>query len=116
MEAVGSVSSRDLISQTGVVRYGRDARHFDSNLQSKFISWWGAAVESWRRSSKLPARVCRSVNAPQSRQQRVRLSRNQSRIMRSERMSTLSEQDHLNPRDPRYYAPRWLREKSRSHP
>lgn len=31
-------------------------------------------------------------------------------------MSTLSEQDHLNPRDPRYYAPRWLREKSGSHP
>jgi len=29
-------------------------------------------------------------------------------------MSTLSEQDHLNPRDPRYYAPRWLREKSGS--
>ncbi len=27
-------------------------------------------------------------------------------------MSALSEQDHLNPRDPRYYAPRWLREKS----
>jgi hypothetical protein len=30
--------------------------------------------------------------------------------------STLSEQDHLNPRDPRYYAPRWLREKSGSLP
>jgi hypothetical protein len=27
-------------------------------------------------------------------------------------MSTLSEQDHLNPRDPRYYAPRWLRERA----
>lgn len=31
-------------------------------------------------------------------------------------MSTLSEQDHLNPRDPRYYAPRWLREKAGSSP
>jgi hypothetical protein len=31
-------------------------------------------------------------------------------------MSTPSEQDHLNPRDPRYYAPRWLREKSGSRP
>jgi hypothetical protein len=31
-------------------------------------------------------------------------------------MSTLSEQEHLNPRDPRYYAPRWLREKSGSRP
>lgn len=31
-------------------------------------------------------------------------------------MSALSEQDHLNPRDPRYYAPRWLREKSGSRP
>ncbi len=29
-------------------------------------------------------------------------------------MSALSEQDHLSPRDPRYYAPRWLREKSGS--
>ena len=31
-------------------------------------------------------------------------------------MSTLSEQDHLNPRDPRYYAPRWLRQKAGSRP
>ena len=32
-------------------------------------------------------------------------------------MSALSdEQDHLNPRDPRYYAPRWLREKAGSRP
>lgn len=31
-------------------------------------------------------------------------------------MSTLSEQDHLNPRDPRYYAPKWLREKAGSSP
>jgi hypothetical protein len=29
-------------------------------------------------------------------------------------MSSLSEQDHLNPNDPRYYAPRWLRERSAS--
>ena len=29
-------------------------------------------------------------------------------------MSTVSEQDHLNPRDPLYYAPRWLRERSAS--
>jgi hypothetical protein len=27
-------------------------------------------------------------------------------------MSSLSEQDHLNPNDPAYYAPRWLRERS----
>jgi hypothetical protein len=27
-------------------------------------------------------------------------------------MSTYSEQDHLNPNDPTYYAPRWLRERS----
>ena len=26
-------------------------------------------------------------------------------------MSSLSEQDHLNPNDPKYYAPRWLRER-----
>jgi hypothetical protein len=31
-------------------------------------------------------------------------------------MSALSEQEHLNPRDPRYYAPRWLREKAGSSP
>ena len=31
-------------------------------------------------------------------------------------MSAMSEQDHLNPRDPRYYAPRWLREKAGSSP
>jgi hypothetical protein len=27
-------------------------------------------------------------------------------------MSSLSEQDHLNPNDPTYYAPRWLRDRS----
>ncbi|WP_291852059.1 hypothetical protein [Bradyrhizobium sp.] len=27
-------------------------------------------------------------------------------------MSSVSEQDHLNPRDPLYYAPRWLRDRS----
>jgi hypothetical protein len=27
-------------------------------------------------------------------------------------MSSVTEQDHLNPRDPLYYAPRWLRERS----
>src|SRR3954470_13985729 len=36
--------------------------------------------------------------------------------MRSKRMSTLSEQDQLNPKDPRYYAPRWLRQKAGSQP
>jgi hypothetical protein len=30
------------------------------------------------------------------------------------RMSSLSEQDHLNPQDPKYYAPRWLRERTES--
>jgi len=29
-------------------------------------------------------------------------------------MSSLSELDHLNPNDPSYYAPRWLRERSES--
>jgi hypothetical protein len=29
-------------------------------------------------------------------------------------MSSLSEQDHLNPNDPAYYAPRWLRERAES--
>jgi hypothetical protein len=29
-------------------------------------------------------------------------------------MSSVSEQGHLNPRDPLYYAPRWLRERSTS--
>ena len=29
-------------------------------------------------------------------------------------MSSVSEQDHINPRDPLYYAPRWLRDRSAS--
>jgi len=29
-------------------------------------------------------------------------------------MSSVSEQDHINPRDPLYYAPRWLRERNAS--
>jgi hypothetical protein len=31
-------------------------------------------------------------------------------------MSALSEQDHLSPNDPNYYAPRWLRDRSESSP
>jgi hypothetical protein len=31
-------------------------------------------------------------------------------------MSSLSEQDHLNPNDPAYYAPRWLRERPEARP
>jgi hypothetical protein len=31
-------------------------------------------------------------------------------------MSSLSEQDHLNPNDPAYYAPRWLRESPDARP
>jgi hypothetical protein len=31
-------------------------------------------------------------------------------------MSSVSEQDHVNPRDPSYYAPRWLRERPESRP
>src|SRR4051794_40088135 len=31
-------------------------------------------------------------------------------------MSSLSEQDHLNPNDPAYYAPRWLRERPDARP
>ena len=39
-------------------------------------------------------------------------SANPPNVMRSKRMSSVSEQDHLNPRDPLYYAPRSLRERS----
>jgi hypothetical protein len=39
-------------------------------------------------------------------------SANPPSVMRSKGMSSVSEQDHLNPRDPLYYAPRWLRERS----
>ena len=31
-------------------------------------------------------------------------------------MSSVTEQDHLNPKDPLYYAPRWLREKRDAAP
>src|SRR5437879_8382659 len=37
-------------------------------------------------------------------------------VVRSKRMSSLSEQEHLNPKDPLSYAPRWLREKRDGSP
>ena len=107
MDVVGSLGSRGFVSLAGVARHGLDARFFDSNFPTEFSGWWSGAVHNCIRYSSLIKGVHTRVSVQPSKT---------SSVMRSERMSTLSEQDHLNPKDPRYYAPRWLRQKAGSRP
>jgi hypothetical protein len=103
-----------MISQTGVVERKGDAQHFDSNLPTKLSSAWRADVDSSARLlrelellSDTSAAVLPPTNPPGHPP-----SANAPSVTRSKRMSSVSEQEHLNPRDPLYYAPRWLRERS----
>ena len=114
VEAVGKVWSRDVISQTGGVGRRDDAPHFDSNLPTKLSGAWRADVDSSAHLlhelellSNTSAAVSPPTNPPGQPP-----SANPPSVMRSKRMSSVSEQDHLNPRDPLYYAPRSLRERS----
>src|SRR4029434_7919943 len=97
--------SRDLMSLAGIAGSAGDVGHFDSNLPTKLSSQSRTDVASTTRS---PHRLEPLPAAASDVQQ----SGNQPKDMRSRRMSSVSEQDHLNPRDPLYYAPRWLRERS----
>ena len=117
MEAVGKVWSRDMISQTGGVERKDDARHFDSNLPAKLSSAWRAdvdlsALRELELLSDTSAAVSQPTNPPDHPPSANPASANPPSVMRSKRMSSVSEQDHLNPRDPLYYAPRSLRERS----
>lgn len=129
--AVGKVWSRDTISQTGVVEHKDDAKHFDSNLPAKLSGDGGADVDSSANllrelellsdapgaaspPTKPPVQQP-NIDPPSAGQQSAHSpSANSPSVMRSKRMSSVSEQDHLNPRDPLYYAPRSLRERSAS--
>jgi hypothetical protein len=103
-------SSRARISQRGVVENRDDAPQFDSNLPTKPGDGWANAdapehlLHELNLLSDTSAAVSPQANPPD----------HPTRDMRSERMSSVSEQDHINPRDPLYYAPRWLRERSAS--
>jgi hypothetical protein len=107
-----------MISQTGVGRRD-DAAHFDSILSTKLSSAWGADVDSSARLlqelellSNTSAAVSPPTNPPDNPPSANPPSANPPGVMRSKRMSSVSEQEHLNPRDPLYYAPRSLRERS----
>jgi hypothetical protein len=108
------ISQREMISQKGVVGRRDDALHFDSNLPTKLGSAWSADVDSSARLlqelellSNTSAAVAPPTNPPGHPP-----SANPQSVIRSKGMSSVSEQDHLNPRDPLYYAPRSLRERS----
>jgi hypothetical protein len=104
-------SSREHISQTGVVENRDDAPQSDSNLPTKPGSGGGADVDSSAnllRELELLSDTSAAVSPP------TNPSDNPPSDMRSERMSSVSEQEHHNPRDPLYYAPPWLRERSAS--
>ena len=114
VEAVGKVWSRDMISQTGGVERRDDALHFDLNFPTELSGGWGADVDSSAhllRELELLSNTSAAVSPPTNPPGHPP-SANPPSVMRSERMSSVSEQDHLNPRDPLYYAPRSLRERS----
>jgi hypothetical protein len=124
---VGKVWSRDLISQVGGVEQKDDSLHFDSNLPAQLSGDGGPDVDSSARLlrelellSDAPAAVSPTTDPPSANPSSANPPSadppvaNPPSAMRSKRMSSVSEQDHLNPRDPLYYAPRSLREKSAS--
>jgi hypothetical protein len=106
-----------MISQAGGVERKDDARHFDSNPPTELSSAWGTDVDSsalreLELLSNMSAAVSQPTNPPDHPPKANPPSSNSPSVMRSERMSSMSEQDHLNPRDPLYYAPRSMRERS----
>jgi hypothetical protein len=114
LEAVKMVWSRDRISQTGVAERKDDAQDIDSNLLANLGSGQRADVDSSAHLlrelellSDAPAAVLPPTSPPGNPPRA-----NPPSVVRSKRMSSVSEQDHLNPRDPLYYAPRSLRERS----
>lgn len=124
---MGKVWSRDLISQVGGVEQKDDSLHFDSNLPAQLSGDGGPDVDSSARLlrelellSDAPAAVSPTTDPPSANPSSANPPSadppvaNPPSAMRSKRMSSVSEQDHLNPRDPLYYAPRSLREKSAS--
>jgi hypothetical protein len=101
-----------MISQAGGVERKDDTAHIDSNPPTDLSGAWGADVDSsalreLELLSNTPAAVSQPTNPPDHPP-----SANPPGDMRSKRMSSMSEQDHINPRDPLYYAPRSLRERS----
>jgi hypothetical protein len=106
-----------MISQASGVERNDDALHFDSNPSTELSSASGTDVDSsalreLELLSNTPAAVSQPTNPPDHAPSANPPSSNSPSVMRSERMSSMSEQDHLNPRDPLYYAPRSLRERS----
>jgi hypothetical protein len=131
-----------MISQTDGVEHADDAQH-DSDLPAELSGEGGVGVDSSAHllrelellSDAAPAAVSPPATPPVAPPPEVILpsvnsstasppsaslpsagltSANPPSVARSKRMSSMSEQDHLNPRDPLYYAPRSLRERSAS--
>ena len=117
LEAVGKVWSRDRISQAGGVERKDDAPHSDSNPPTALGGARGAELDSstlreLELLSNTSAAVTQPTNPPDHPTSAIPASANPPGDMRSQRMSSMSEQDHINPRDPLYYAPRSMRERS----
>jgi hypothetical protein len=117
METVETTRSRDLSRR--LTRSARDADSASSCLiqisQPDFRFRLGRSRFYQRRPSPLGTvshasrKIHESVVAATTGDRGVIPERNEEL-----RMSSLSEQDHLNPQDPKYYAPRWLRERTGS--
>jgi hypothetical protein len=118
METVGTTRSRDLSRR--LTRSARDAGSAPSSLiqisQPDFTFRLGRSQFYQRRPSPLGTvshgsrKIHEPVVAATTGDRGAIPERNNEEL----RMSSLSEQDHLNPQDPKYYAPRWLRERTGS--
>ena len=125
------VWSRDMISQADVVGQKDGTRDLDSNSSAKLDD--NAAVDTdsaarLLRELELLSDVPTTASPPADSPTVVSPGDKQpnhnppgafapsatASVIGSKRMSSISEPDHLNPRDPLYYAPRSLRERSAS--
>src|SRR5215217_2710895 len=96
LEAVKIAWSRDRISQTGAVERKDDARHLDSNLAANLGSGDSAEVDSpahLLRELELLSDASAAVSPPTNLPGNPP-SADPPSVMRSTRMSSVSEQDH----------------------
>jgi hypothetical protein len=103
-------SKRDRVSQAGVVDNRDGAPQSDSDFSTRLGEEGAGSASSERLLLELEllSDMSPSVSPPTGSPDHP------TSDTRSERMSSVSEQEPLNPRDPLYYAPRWLRERSAS--
>lgn len=123
MKAVGMVWSRGMTSQADVVGPKDDTHRVDSNPPAKpgdaapDVDSPARLLRELELLSDVPTAATPpaeppGVALPSAKQPTSNRPSAIASVIGSKRMSSVSEPDHLNPRDPLYYAPRSMRERS----